>query len=104
VESQALDVHASNMDSWRLRVFGKFWGSCGFASHTKASEFQAFSHDRAAAQPHTCSRDDVVPATDCEDEMTTKKTKDLTPKSTAKVKGGGRRLNDNLTLVRASSR
>jgi hypothetical protein len=35
--------------------------------------------------------------------MPTKKTKDLAPKPTAKVNGGGRRLNDNITLVRASS-
>jgi hypothetical protein len=34
--------------------------------------------------------------------MTSKKTKDLTPKSTANVKGGGRRLNDNITLVRCA--
>jgi hypothetical protein len=34
--------------------------------------------------------------------MTSKKTKDLTPKSTANVKGGGRRLNDNITLVRGA--
>lgn len=36
--------------------------------------------------------------------MTTKKTKDLAPKLPAKVKGGGRLVNDNITLVRASSR
>jgi hypothetical protein len=29
--------------------------------------------------------------------------KDLTPKSPAKVNGGGRYLNDNITLVRAAS-
>jgi hypothetical protein len=37
-------------------------------------------------------------------KMKTKKTKDLTPKAAAKVKGGGRMTNDNITLVRASSR
>jgi len=34
--------------------------------------------------------------------MPTKKTKDLAPKPTAKVNGGGRRLNDNITLVRGA--
>jgi hypothetical protein len=40
--------------------------------------------------------------TESEDAMATKKAKDLTPQSTAKVKGGGRLINDNVTLVRAS--
>jgi hypothetical protein len=35
-------------------------------------------------------------------KMKTKKTKDLTPKAPAKVNGGGRHLNDNITLVRAA--
>jgi len=34
--------------------------------------------------------------------MTSKKTKDLTPKSTARVTGGGRVLNDNITLMRGA--
>ena len=34
--------------------------------------------------------------------MAGKKTKDLTPKSPAKVKGGGWSNNDNITLVRAA--
>jgi hypothetical protein len=36
--------------------------------------------------------------------MATKKTKDLTPKSSSKVKGGGRYANDNITLVRGAKR
>ena len=34
--------------------------------------------------------------------MKTKKTIDLTPKSPARVKGGGRLPNDNITLVRGA--
>ena len=34
--------------------------------------------------------------------MSGKKSKDLSPKSSKPVKGGGLKLNDNLTLVRAA--
>ena len=37
-------------------------------------------------------------------DVTSKKAKDLSPKTPARVKGGGRHVNDNLTLVGASPR
>ena len=36
-------------------------------------------------------------------KTTTKKTKDLTPEAPARVKGGGHKFNDNVTLARSAT-